>query len=663
MADSTQLPTAQQARDNAMLAVVSRLKERHDANVHNDLVDPPGVAAIIPADPDGLLDARQIQQSFVVTIPQWGTNPTPEPERVRLRWARKETPDTKILLVEQVVPPGTNFPLSITVASKDYLQGQLELSYDGVNMLGNAFMSAVLPITLDTVPPYGDGSPEELTADTDVITDAYLTGAGGEVTLTVPITYPEHAATDTVYFCWLKEIPSNPDDRPPPSVPLFQLGTSTEIKMDRTLLASVGDGQCYGVYFLQDKAGNISRLSYWYTATVALGALPENLQAPRVPYAEDGKVDRYDAHLGVKVEIPPFDNAKFGDLLHVKWGDATLPVVPIGANPESPITVAVPWEALEAGYDYEAEDPLQKVTVGYHVTRVGLPFPAAPLTTEVNVQFRVVGPEKPDPDPVNPALPVLVAKGESDLDNKLVDTDNGKDATATFKLFANAKEDDEITLHWGGLVNLNIYYVGAQDVPGETDVSIIVPWSLIEEASNSLELPVFYRISDAEQVNYQQSPTTLVNVQAVMIELPAPEFPDIWESETGFKVLNCESVIKQGEVHGFRVHVPPNAHIKAGMTVTFDWIVAENADGTGSIAGTELVEPIVVSPEQERNGIDWFVGPYAEKILPAFTETASTLGYTRLKYSTLIGEIPTESTFVHEMIGLDIGGGNSCKLA
>ncbi len=664
MADSTQLPSAQQARDDDRRALDSRRLVHRSGSF--DLLDPPSVASMIPQDPDGLLDAIQIADEIIVQIPSWGPNPAPVNEQVMLLWVLESEPEVPVELATVTVPPGTQFPLQVSIPSNKYYEGRLLLSYEGRNFSGNQFFSEPLLITVDTIPPYGNSSPESLVLPegAEVITDAYLDAGNGTVALEVPVDYDDKSDDDTVYFYWLKTVPENIDQLPPPSIPPFTLGQSTTVILTRELLAQVGDGICHGVYLIKDKANNFSRISYWASATVALGLLPDNLQPPQVPLANDGRIDRLDAHAGVVVEIPAFDNVKNGDLLLVKWGDTDLALWPTGPSPQFPIRIPVPWQAIDSNYDYDSEPPLQPVTVSYQVSRVGLRFPAQPLTREVNVQLRVVGPDTPDaPDPVNPNLPVLVVRGESNQDNKLVESDNGKPAKATFLLFANAKENDEITLHWGGLVNLqNIYYVKATDEPGVTEISIDVPWSIIQEAGNSLEFPVFYRISDAEQVNYQQSPTTTVNVQAIIVELPAPEFPDVVEVQPEFWVLNCSSIKEQGGNHGFRVHVPPSEHIKEGMEVTFDWIVAENQDGTGSINGTELTEKIVVTAEQQRSGIDWFIQPYETKILPAFSGTQQGIGYTRLKYSTLVGQIPTESVFVHVLIGLSVGGGSSCPL-
>lgn len=664
MADSTQLPTAQQARDIDRRALdVRRLA--HRSGTHNALLDPPTVPAMIPQDPDGLLDATQIKDQIIVEIPSWGPNPSPVPEQLWVQWAPEDDPEGNVELAELTVAPGTQFPLQVLIPSGRYFQGRLLLSYYGFNFIGNGFESDTQLITVDTVPPYGNGSPESLEppVGADVITDAYLDTVGGSVALEVPLGYAGQSGDDTVYFYWLKTVPENIGQLPPPSIPPFTLGTSTAATLTRAVLEQVGDGICHGVYVLKDKANNFSRISYWTSSTVALGLLPDNLDAPEVPLAVDGMIDRLDAHTGVVVQIPEFSNVKNGDLVHVKWGDTELAVWPTGPAPQFPIRIPVPWEAITGNYDYTAENPLQTVVVSYQVSRVGLRFPAQPLTLSVNVQLRVVGPDKPDPDPVNPNLPVLVVQGDSGQNNTLVPGDNGKPATATFVLFNNAKAGDEITLHWGGLVNLqNIYYVGEADVPGTTEVEIEVPWNIIQEAGNSLELEVFYRISDAEQVNYQQSLTTRVNAQAVIVELPAPEFPDIVEVAPDYFVLNCSSIREVDGVYGFRVHVPPNEYIKEGMEVTFDWTAVEEADGNGAIAGTELVERIIVDADQERFGIDWFVKPYDTKILPAFSETELGFGYSRLKYSTLVGQIPTDSEFVHELIGLSIGGGNSCPM-
>jgi len=238
----------------------------------NNLAAAPSVPAILANDPTGLLDATQIKAGIVVQIPNRGDNPLPFDEKVWLFWAPADDPDNELELTEHFVPPGTQFPLEVTVPVARYLQGPLRLRYTGLNGAGNPFSSEITPIVVDTIPPYGNDSPESLIVPpgADVIDDAYLEAHDGKVVLTVPTGYPGQSADDVVLFFWMNEIPGNPETFPPPSVPPFTIGQGTAIVLDRPLLEAVGNGQCFGIYLLRDKAGNVSRLSWWITATVAL---------------------------------------------------------------------------------------------------------------------------------------------------------------------------------------------------------------------------------------------------------------------------------------------------------------------------------------------------------------------------------------------------------
>ncbi|MHA6196312.1 hypothetical protein ACX3YG_18300 [Pseudomonas wadenswilerensis] len=631
-----------------------------DPDVKNDK-DPPAVDAIIPGDTDGLLDALKIRTQFIVEIPEWEENTLPFAEVVSLYWAREETPEEKIKLEEREVPPGSTFPLKVVVERREYQQGRMRLTYSGYNSSGNAFASQPLLVTVDTIAPYSGASPLEPTVvgNADVITDDYLSQNGDTFTLTIP-DYADRAPGDMAFFYWIKDVPKEPEQLPVPTLPAIDMAGARTAVLTKAMLAEIGDGQCYGVYILRDKAGNTSPISYWYAATVALGLLPDNLKVPEVPAANDGMVNREDGHLGVEVHIPAFDNAKNGDLVYAKWGVTNLPVYPTGPNPDFPLRIAVPWQAMVDNYQFNTGTPDQEVTISYHVERVGLRFPDPPLTSEVTVWLDVVGPENPDPDPVNPDLPKLTVKGESGQDNTLIDTDNGKDATVTFLLYEGAKQGDRIHLVWKGVPAADFHTVGAE-VPGDT-ITMAVPWSLIQGGGNGLQVPVCYRITDENGVNYQQSPATPVNVSAIIIVLPPPTFPDLGQTPTGEPILNCSSIKKLNDVHGIRVHVPPSEHLKAGMDITFDWFVAKDNQGAELIDSTGFNERVRISPDQERVGVDWFIRPYAEKVLPAFEDTETRFGYSWLKYSVAINEIPMTTDEVVEMIGLNVGPGESCNL-
>lgn len=624
--------------------------------------EPAIVPAIIPGDPDGLLDATQIRESIVVHIPQWGPNPSLDDELLWLRWASADDPDNVYELTGQVVPPGSEFPLTLTIPRRFYQQGHLLLSYEVENWQLNPVFSKPKPITLDTIAPYADVNPDALMLAVDIITDAYLDQNNDQVIATLP-DYHDRADGDTAYFFWVKDVPEHPDDVPPALGPI-DVNQTREIAITRDVLERIGNGLCYALYALMDKAGNISRLSYYTSARVAVGAVPENLQPPSVPLAEDGLIDRVDAAQGVLVQVLEFDNAQRGDLIQVFWGDTALTPVQVGSTPSFPVSVPVPWAAIKANYDFaDSGAASQPLIVGYQVVRSPLTFPEVPLGAEILVNLKVAGPENPDePDPVNPALPVVLVRGDSGLDNELDLNDHGKPATVFITLYEGVKAGDLIHVYWKGQRSTRPYPVEPGDAPGD-EVQVDVPWELIEAAGNDPLLPVHYIVTDADEVNYQQSLPTMVKVNVLEITLEKPEFPHIWISADGTrKRMNCSSIRELDGALGFYVLVRPDGqYLKAGTDVTLHWHVTDPSDGE-VLEGSTFSEVITLSLPQEVNGILWFVQPYETYILPAYDDTASRSGNTHVYYSLEAGGTVVCSEPAVELIGLQESGGGSCEL-
>lgn len=126
------------------------------------------------------------------------------------------------------------------------------------------------------------------------------------------------------------------------------------------------------VYVLVDKAGNISRLSKPRSVTVALGTMPANLQAPLVPLADDGLVDRLDAVQGVKVHVLEYENWKQTDEVSVSWAGSLVGRRQIGEGETFPLVFSVSLDVLR----HEYGDPpvgTKAMPVSYTVFRGGSP--------------------------------------------------------------------------------------------------------------------------------------------------------------------------------------------------------------------------------------------------------------------------------------------------
>ncbi|MCU1723083.1 hypothetical protein [Pseudomonas sp. 5P_5.1_Bac1] len=620
----------------------------------------PNVLAMIEGDPDGLLNAPMIATSMIVEMQNWRESAEPFGDTVYLYWTRENESEQRLIGMLSVASDAT-FPVQVSVDRDDYLQGRLLMSYMvESNLSGNQKISQSRLITVDTIAPCEPNEPLPLQLATKIITDNYLEENGGQLIATVP-EYPDREPGDRLFFYWVSDVPDDPTMITPTLGPL-DLDASMEFAITRDILEHAGNGQCLGIYVLLDKAGNRSHLSVYIEATVALGPLPENLLPPEVPLANDGRIDRLDA-LEVVVEIPVFENWSNGDMVLVNWGGTALEPYPTGPAPQFPLRISVPWAVLKANYDFlDAGDGDQPLTVSYQVARgEALKFPETPLSKDIIVNLKVVGPVNPDePETVNPTLAELRVVGESGIDNQLNTSDHGKDATAFITLYEEAKEGDYIWVYWKGQRVPNYHVVTAEDVPG-TEVSVVVPWSIIEASGNDPLLPVHYIITDIAEVNFQQSPSTSVIVKVLTITFEAPEFPHIWTNPVGGnRAMNCSSVRKEEGVRGFYVYVKPDGrYLRAGVEVTMHWRVTEWPDG-GTVAGTEFSEVITLTPQQEVNGITWFVHPYETYIFPAYSGTESGVGDTHVQYSLEAGGEVVWSEYAKELIGLSFPGGGTC---
>lgn len=622
---------------------------------------PPEVPAIISGDPNGLIEAKSLANPLEVLVPDWFA----AARRVLLEWTVEG--GNRFVVVEEVADPGLpSFPFPMRIPVDEFVEGRRHIRYRVVLINGENRVSPPTLVTLDRTPPYGVGFPaaptwpETMPAGA-LVTDEYLATTGGVLPVFIP-EYPDRQPGDTAFFYWLREVPETPEGINYVVGPL-DLDVTREVWVPRDVLAATGDGTCYGVYVLKDKAGNISRLSAWIKANVLLGPLPSDLQPPVVPLAADGLIDRLDGFAGVVVNIPAFQGSKNGDLVRVTWGRTELVSYPVGPAPQFPIPVPVPWSALKTSYDFDpqyAED--QPVEVSYQVIRENVEFPAAPLSTTVVVNLRVTGPENGnEPDPVNPKLTEPLIKGESQLDNQLIETDAGKDATATIVLPEGLSSGDMIYLYWDGGLTPSYYDVKTNDVPGQ-EVTIPIPWSVIEASGNNTALPVHYLITKPGSANHQLSLTRHVRVKIETLTLPKATFPHIFiDEEFDIRSLNCSSLRQVNGNWGVHVHIAAGGkYLKQGVHVTTEWRVYDY-DTDEEIEGTADSAVFIITPEQELNGIDWFVQPYEDRLLPSYG-TDSHYGWAWVRYRAIVAgeEVPSEIT--RELLGVVLPGGGTCPL-
>lgn len=636
-------------------------------------LQPAQIVDAIAGDPDGLLPVAALANDLQIRIPGWEPAP-PVPgyeEWLILEW-KPATQGDYIELSKEVfsqLPITEPAPLQRVIERRHFtgLEGTFDFRY-GVKIWSDSSpkYSGPQPVTIDRTPIYDQQDPPAV-LDPGPVNDEVLNADGG-VWLEVPDFVEDKKDAVRIAVVWA----FSPPPAEQPIIPDFvvDLPLDRRVKVDRQIIERLPSGDHYVAYELYDKAGNRSRPSRLRAVKVALGRLPEQLQAPFVPLAPglgagDDLIDLQDAHVGVIVQVPAYVNSHHADQVVVKWGDAELPGVPVGVggNP-FPVESPVPWAHLKGQY---SSDPNTEATpVSYRIVRGTTDFPLDPADAiSVNVNLAYTGPDNPDePDPVNPDLELAIVRGDSGTDNHLIEADNGKPATATIVVYDPPTKDDVITLYWNGQAVADTVTLDAEQ-PG-SEVSIEVTWDEIA-AGGAGTVPVYYTLSHPRYENEQRSRTTDVMVEAIPVLLDPATFPDISDAnpdpDQEAWVLNCDSLRKrQGTTEiGYRVHIPGSAYLVAGQTIDLRWVLRK-LDTTTEVPDSELTATLTLPADAETNGVDWFVTPYDPHILVAYDEPGH-WAFAELTYTVEVGGKPVVSQFKREIVGLlDLSVGDSCDI-
>lgn len=646
---------AQQVRQDYLKQRAQRHSGRADLGV-------PEVVDAILGDPDGLLPVSALANDIKIKIPDWSVGgPEGWTERLVFQWETKqETTPTTLLEENFTLPILEPFPLERTIEKKCFegREGVFEFQY-GVKLWNDSTIvfSKPIPITFDRTPPYGTNNPPAVD-DPGLITDDLLKVNDG-VEVTIPDFVEDKKEFVRILLGWSDKVP--PANTPIVADVNMLLPADRKILVPKSVVEKFPSGNHYIAYMLLDKAGNPSRLSSVRTVPVALGPLPENLQPPFVPLAPgngDDLIDLADAHLGVVVQVPEFVNHQPTDQVVVTWGNSELVGVRVGESPLFPIEVSVIWEHLKDQYTDDPNDQTTPVT--YSIVRGSTPFPlkdADSITVEVN--FAYTGPPNPDdPDPVNRDLAPVIVRGVSDKENQLIESDNGKNATATVTVYDPPTVGDVITLYWNDVAVAQTYTLDGKEKPGD-EITLTVAWDEIVAGGRGT-VPVYYTLSHPDLVNEQRSVDTSVLVEAIVITLDATEYPD---ANGGVPILNCKSLRKSsdGDI-GYLVHVPASVYLVEGKRIEMYWVITDH--GT-KVMSSEKTQTISIPPGADVTGIDWFVEPYATHILPAYDGTIEHWGYAESFYTLTIGSESVASTPVPVIVGIaDLSSEiNTCDLS
>lgn len=462
----------------------------------------------------------------------WGESGGFIPPKVRLDVAR--TADgTRTVLKEETLPRGTD-NYSYTVPAIDLpWEGDAYLILSVQINAGDYAEGEPFLVHLDRIAPYeGSGITEPAAPQPTLglVTEADL---ASEFKVVIPA-YPDREEGDKVYVWLEKELPGSGAQPPVVAPPANTEQGATSITVAPENLETKGDGRFFLGYVLVDRAGNRSALSKATPVTLVLGALPGTLQAPGVP-AADPIIDRADAQAGIYVDVPEMPGWRPGDEVRARFGSEALE--PWTLNPgEFQAIIDVPTSKLLTVFGgANTEVP---VAVTYTVARLDWESAPSPVTS-VRLDLSKAGPDNPDwPQPINDKLPVVVVTSDSGSEGTIPETDMGKNATLTFKVYPAAVAGDTVEFFWGTGAFLT-YEVTSADTP-ESTKELPVPWSAIETTLERAEVPVFYRVrrAGAPDANYQQAPDTTVDVSGLPLVAPSVTFPGADPVE-GYLMIGC----------------------------------------------------------------------------------------------------------------------------
>ncbi|MDU9389394.1 hypothetical protein [Pseudomonas sp. zfem002] len=625
-------------------------------------------------DVDGTLHKDFLRNDLVVTIQEWDLPLSPGlTDTLYLEWARGHAPqesdfiEIASLEITAPVADGT-FPLKSLKIPVDLLQvdGPYTLRYWVFRYNHESDYSPPLRIVCDGTRPWFDERPPALLLPEVPITDQYLAEHPQGVVATLPA-YADRQPGDVVTYRWIAmPLPENPADVPiAGSAPVT--GEPAQITFSADTVRAQGDGGCVVFYELMDKATNLSRLSYYTSVGVALGPLPTGLLPPQVPQAEgDNLVDLVDARLGVVVRIPAFQNAKASDRIEVTWGRTVLYAEEIGSSPVLPVQVSVPVSVLRSEYA-DAQGPLP-TNVSYRILRGTVPFVAPAIS--VDVDFSVIGPPRPEPDPdwpdpINPQLDILQTRGKvsGNLDH-LTRADAGQDAEQSFLAWAPLNPGEIVEFYWNNVpVPEARFIVEVGMAPGDT-IAVEIPWSYIEEAGNNAQVPVHYRIGAPGSNNWQHSPTAYVNVEAIILTPAAPAFLGL-SQPLGW--LTCRSLYDLDEPNeldpSVRVQVPDlSRYLSDGDQLTLTWTPWNRISGGEVIEHAIKTETITLGGANPVTGFVWRVQPYATYILPTYNpEGGSRDGRAQVVYAFQMGDETVTSLAVEAVVSMHNASG-SCPI-
>ncbi|WP_085717582.1 hypothetical protein [Pseudomonas sp. B28(2017)] len=609
---------------------------------------PPVIVDAITGDADGLMPITKIGAPIKVDIPEWPDRIPDQPgdptDTLYLEWLPNFSGDYLPVAVPEEIPgsvtlPGSDFPLrrEIPLSIFENYEGSFQFRYR-VKMWNASEVHASAPITIDRTGPIRPDAPGAMIT-AELITTEILDNDDG-VVCEIPDFVEDKKEFVQVAVFWMDTVPENEADFP--TVAVFKLlPADRKVTVPKAFVSDLGSRTHYVVYFLFDKAGNRSEMSLPKPVSVALGVLPDDLQACSVPLAADGLIDRADAAEitgPTKVHVEQYTGWDRNDGIVVQWKDLEVRTT-VAAHEPFPLKITVPWSVLQQTYDFTTGG-VQTVTVDYKVLRGDYPT-ASPGSISVNQNFEIAGPENPDPEPINDQLELIRFQSFSGSSTELAVGDIGEDATGHIKLYDNPLPGDKLTLVYNGEVVSPAYTVTGSESPNQ-EVPITIPWSVIEKTPVMDDLPMYYTVTRDGVPNPQESLRTTIDVAVERVDLPEPTAPG--------NPINCTYLVEKNGAWGINVHIPPSTYLKVDVHVVAVWNSFQ-IDGTTEIPGTSLIEELSVGPAEEQNGINWFI-PYEKCLKPTYGGSGNSGGRGQFAYGITVRGETVASDVVRVLIGV-----------
>ncbi|RON51697.1 hypothetical protein BK665_17660 [Pseudomonas frederiksbergensis] len=439
----------------------------------------------------------------------------------------------------------------------------------------------------------------------NLIDDAFIVRNPGGMAVTVPTGYQNPLPTDHIRFYISRTYSlTNPD------APLWEgaIGTGT-FTVPVADVRDISPDAVYAYYILSDEVGNVSALSAAQGLGVRFAPLPV-LDPPVIPLARDETdqlIDLKDCREtgGVTIELKRVPDILGTDEVRFMWNNEEVQVLPF--NTLDPLISTVPYDTIFTDYYKDGVDTETDVPVKVECILLRNTTIISRSSRDIFSNLYYPGPVNPvDPNPVNNELeaPHITSTAVNDV---LEPEDYNKEATVAFDLWVDpdkpVKAGQQIFGEYAG------QRFGPEFVTdGQTEVTMGLPWALINSGGLGGNKPLQYFVSDIGGVNENPSPITQVTNNALVIEMKAPEIDREYPGEN---IILCSDLTAAG--YGAVVKIPGNTeHLLLGRKVTLRAQGYRNAAMDDLSPGTAFTSPIAheIVGTEPADGFEMELEPY-----------------------------------------------------